>query len=315
MTRLGTIQCGNKIKCRDFYSPELYNLLIYTPSTSVNPVSNNVGIFDPIFDETSDKSLMSKKLDQITYEDKQDPQVFMVTSVLEIFLKSIFVGICVTDQESNYSHYVIWPLLDTVVATVDELKFHCADGCISALIDDVRIELVLLEVSGAFKLDDESRFIKDHVKAGYGLIAILTESAYTYKFASFDVFTTIRIFFLHAKKNKLRFWSFETLAPGLYVLNLLNSVVIPDNYTSCELPVESLCIKLWNLRTMIQQTMTAIANLRESHIVNQRAYNRSHRQFPDLMPTLLTASLKINPKIYLNPLLFIYYRQEFAAIV
>jgi hypothetical protein len=267
---------------------------------------------------------MSRKLYQIAYEDKQDPQVFMVTSVLEIFLKSIFAGVCITDQESNYSHYVIWPLLDTVIATVDELKFHCgeyrlgsvdkelsrknicnsqyykSDGCISTLIDDVRIELVLLEVSGPFKLDDESRFIKDHVKAGYGLIAMLNEIADTYKFASFDVFSTVRIFFLHAKKNKLRFWSFEMPAPGLYVLNLLNSVVIPDNCASCELPVKSLCIELWNLRTMLQQTVTAIANLRKSHIVNQRVYNRSYRQFPDLMPTLLTDSLRINPKVKLD---------------
>ncbi|RCH92224.1 hypothetical protein CU097_008000 [Rhizopus azygosporus] len=69
-----------------------------------------------------------------------------------------------------------------------------------------------------FKLDDESRLVNDHVKAGYGLITMLNEIAYTYKFASSDVFNTVRIFFLHAKKNKLRFWSFEMPAPGLYML-------------------------------------------------------------------------------------------------
>ncbi|KAI9362617.1 hypothetical protein BD770DRAFT_315784 [Pilaira anomala] len=267
---------------------------------------------------------MSKKLYQIAYEDKQDPQVFTVASVLEILMKSVFAGVCVTDEEANYSHYVIWPLLDTIIVTVDKLKFHCgdyrlrsvdkafsrrnihsnehykSDGCISTLIDGVYMELVLLEVSGPFKLDDESRFVKDHVKAGYGLVAMLNEIAYTYNFASFDVFTTVRIFFLHAKKNKLRFWSFEMPSPGLYVLNLLNSVVIPDNCASCELPVESLCIELWNLRTMLQQTVTALSNLRQSHIINQRAYNRSHRELPDLMPNLLTDSLRINPEVKLD---------------
>lgn len=321
MERLGIIQCGNKIQCQDCYSPELYNLLIHDPSTSVNPVSNNAGIFDPIFDETSNKSLMTKKLYQIAYEDKQDPQVFTVTSVLEILMKSVFASVCVTDEEANYSHYVIWPLLGTIIATVDELNFHCgeyrlgavdkelsrrnirsnehykSDGCISTLIDGIRIELVLLEVSGPFKLDDESRFVKDHVKAGYGLIAMLNEIAYTNKFASFGVFTTVRIFFLHAKKNKLRFWSFEMPAPGLYVLNLLNSAVIPDNRASCELPVESLCIELWNLRNMLQQTVTTIAKLRQSHIVNQRAYNRSHREFPDLVPTAYD-ELAINSSLF-----------------
>ncbi|CEG76747.1 hypothetical protein RMATCC62417_11604 [Rhizopus microsporus] len=239
-------------------------------------------------------------------------------------LNQFFAGVCVTDEEANYSHYAIWPLLDTIIVTVDKLKFHCdeyrlryvdkelsrrnirsnehykSDGCISTLIDGVRIELVLLKVSGPLKLDDESRFVKDHVKAGYRLIAMLNEIAYTHKFASFDIFTTVRIFFLHTKKNKLRFWSFEMLSPGLYVLNLLNSVVIPGNCTSCELPVEPLCIELWNLRTMLQQTVTAIANLRQPHSVNQRAYNRSHRQFPDLMPTLLTDSLRTNPEVKLD---------------
>ncbi|CAO0798417.1 unnamed protein product [Mucor circinelloides] len=68
--------------------------------------------------------LMSRKLYQIAYEDKQDPQVFTVVSVLEIFMKSVFAGVCVTDEKANYSHYVIWPLLDTIIAIVDELKFH-----------------------------------------------------------------------------------------------------------------------------------------------------------------------------------------------
>ncbi|KAI9483832.1 MAG: hypothetical protein EXX96DRAFT_559849 [Benjaminiella poitrasii] len=142
--------------------------------------------------------------------------------------------------------------------------------------------------------------MEDHVKAGYGLVAMLNEIAYTYNFASFDVFTTVRIFFNHVKNNKLRFWSFEMPSLGLYVLNLINSMAISDNCTSCELPVESLCIELWNLRTMLQQTVTALTNLRQSYIVNQRVYNRVHRQFPDLMPTLLTGSLRINPKVKLD---------------
>lgn len=147
---------------------------------------------------------------------------------------------------------MIWPLLDTIATTVNNLNFHCgeyrllsvdkelsrrricsqhykSDGCISTVIDDSRIELVILEVSGPYKLDDQSRFIKDHIKVSYGLIAMINEIAYLYKSASFDIFTTARLFFIHAKKNKLRLWSFEMHAPGLYVLNLLNSIIIPDN--------------------------------------------------------------------------------------
>lgn len=69
---------------------------------------------------------------------------------------------------------------------------------------------------------------------------------------------------------------------------------------SCELPVESLCVELWNFRAMLQQTLTAIYNLRQSHIANQRIYNRAHRQSPDLVPTLRTDALIINPQVKLD---------------
>lgn len=65
----------------------------------------------------------SRRLDQITYEEKQDPQVLMVATIIEIFIKTTFAGVCVTDQESNYSHYVIWSLLDTIIITVNNGKF------------------------------------------------------------------------------------------------------------------------------------------------------------------------------------------------
>lgn len=323
LERLGIIQCGYQLQCRDHYPPELYNLLVYGSAARTNPVSNHAEIFDPIFDQAANKTLMARLLDTISYDDKQNPQVFMVASVINI-LRSTFSNNCVCEHEGNYSHYVVWPLLDTIVNSVTRLNFHCgeyrleavdkeiarrriggnhyykADGCISAVIDGVRIELVLLEVSGPFKLDDESRIIKDHVKAGYGLVAMLNGIARLYNFASFDIFSSLRIFFVHAKKNKLRFWSFEMPSPGLYVLNLVNSVVIPDNCASCELPVESICIELWNLRSMLQQTLVNIDALKNSHIANQRAYNRASRNSPELQPTLLTDSLKIHSKVKLD---------------
>lgn len=91
-------------------------------------------------------------------------------------MKSVFVGVSITEEEANYSHYLIWPLLDTIVATVDHISFHCgeyrlkavdkelsrrnlhsnehykSDGCISTLVDGVRLELLLLEVSGPLNL-------------------------------------------------------------------------------------------------------------------------------------------------------------------
>lgn len=57
----------------------------------------------------------------------------MVATVLEIFIKTIFAGICVPDQESIYSHYEIWPLLDTVATTVNDLSFYCGEHVSTAI--------------------------------------------------------------------------------------------------------------------------------------------------------------------------------------
>lgn len=122
---------------------------------------------------------------------------------------------------------------------------------------------------------------------------MLNEIAYTFKLASFELFTSVRIFFLHTKTNKLRFWSFEMPFPGLYVLNLMNSAVTPDNCADCELPLESLRSEIWNLKTMLQQTVASVAALKRSHIENQRSINRAQRQRRDLNPILLTDNLRI----------------------
>lgn len=51
---------------------------------------------------------------------------------------------------------------------------------------------------------------------------------------------------------------------------------------------------------MLQQTLTAIDNSRSSHVVNQRKFNRALRHSPDLIPTLLTVALRINPQVKLD---------------
>lgn len=51
---------------------------------------------------------------------------------------------------------------------------------------------------------------------------------------------------------------------------------------------------------LLQQTITVIARLRQPHITNQRAYNRSFRGFLTLTPSLLTNSSRINSEINLN---------------
>lgn len=79
----------------------------------------------------------------------------------------------------------------------------------------VRIELALLEISGSFKLDNKSQITKDHFKVGYELVVAMLLHAYNFVsfdilavgpfrkcHASFDIFSSLCTFSVHAKKAK-----------------------------------------------------------------------------------------------------------------
>ncbi|GAA5817528.1 hypothetical protein MFLAVUS_011076, partial [Mucor flavus] len=101
----------------------------------------------------------------------------------------------ITEQESTYNHKVIWRFMDTVKMVTPYCKFipgetrlqaikfelerrglspshyYNADGIL--LDKSCDMELALLETTGPFGLKDITRETTDHVKAAYGLLAML----------------------------------------------------------------------------------------------------------------------------------------------
>ncbi|GAN09074.1 hypothetical protein MAM1_0242c08596 [Mucor ambiguus] len=324
LERLGIIQCGSNVECNPKYPQELYDLLVFDNTHFTNPVANHHIIFDKIFDSSNNQKEMLESLRAITYDQLQNKEINFVHSIMLTLLSSTLSTIDITFNETCFSYYVVWPLIHAVTKAIDGATFNpgeyylraisCefarrkisnnqhykADGCISVKVKDIKHELVLLEVSGPFKLENEGRFTKDHVKAGYGLVAMLNQIAYQYEYASFDVLTGVRIYFVHAKSNKLRLWSFEMASPGIYVLNLLDSQTLPDDFASSELAVESLCIELWHLKELLDYTAHQIQLLANSDAQNKREFSRARRTMPDIKPTLLRDSLKIDAEVKLN---------------
>ncbi|EIE76714.1 hypothetical protein RO3G_01418 [Rhizopus delemar RA 99-880] len=125
-----------------------------------------------------------------------------------------------------------------------------ADGIVSLYGVD-NMEVLLLETSGHFKNDDQTKISFDHHKALYGTLAMLKCVSDTYKFGSMKTFQKIKIFFLQAANNELLLWSlrFEPDGP-LCELWLERSLTIDHQFDKKE---------------FLKETVINIQNLKDEH--------------------------------------------------
>lgn len=65
------------------------------------------------------------------------------------------------------------------------------------IINDNFIELLLLEIAGEFDLSDLARSTRDHVKGSFGDLSLLHQIGYLFKYASFETFPGILVYFIH----------------------------------------------------------------------------------------------------------------------
>lgn len=176
----------------------------------------------------------------------------------------------IAEQESNYNHKVIWRFIDTVKRVTPYCKFipgetrlqaikfelerqglllsnyYNADGI---LIDkSCDMELALLETTGPFGLKDITRETTDHVKAAYGLMAILHKVAYSYIYADADIFLKLKVYFIHPAGEKIRLWFFGLVSRELYVIYRIRSTVLPANYVDSKEEFEGITNMMWELK-------------------------------------------------------------------
>ncbi|KAI7892165.1 uncharacterized protein EV154DRAFT_543377 [Mucor mucedo] len=83
-----------------------------------------------------------------------------------------------------------------------------ADGVIR-LQDFHDIEVCVAEVSGVFKNTDMTKVNFDHHKGMFAVLSMLKTVADELKYASLDIFQTVKIFFVHAAEDKVKLWSLE----------------------------------------------------------------------------------------------------------
>ena len=110
--------------------------------------------------------------------------------MFKIFRKANAYGI--KDSEANYSHRCIWLCVEAVIGNLqnDDTLFDDsekglvamekrADGFVRynadgvAFLNEQRMEVLLLEISGKYGLVDRAREAYDHVKGTFGALSML----------------------------------------------------------------------------------------------------------------------------------------------
>lgn len=158
-------------------------------------------------------------LKQFKHKYHQDQKALFLAKIMKLLMK-IPVNAqkqqWMRQSEANYSGYMIWELFKIVTDysnnkdlcfEVGEYNVHAvkneiirredkelkscsynADGCHTALVGGRTIEHSILEVTGHFGLSDVARTTQDHVKGGFGILALLQEIAHVFEFGSLNTF-------------------------------------------------------------------------------------------------------------------------------
>lgn len=67
------------------------------------------------------------------------------------------------------------------------------------------------------------------MKAACGLLSMLHTIAHQFVHANIQVYQKLKICFVHAAQDRIRLWSFYLIDKELYVLNRVDSAVLPTS--------------------------------------------------------------------------------------
>ncbi|CAO3637420.1 unnamed protein product [Mucor hiemalis] len=177
-------------------------------------------------------------------------------------------------------------------------SFYNADGII--IDNDTGLELCLLETSGPFGLVNLSRETNDNVKAAYGLLSMLHTVAYKYIHCDIQLFKKLNIFFVHAAQDRVRLWSFCLIEKELYVLNRVDTAILPTGYSGeFKDEFKHLVNLFWMLKVLLDSSKSTLDEIEASHTKNQVAYRDGHvEHLPRLDEFLVeSAEIKLSSRI------------------
>jgi hypothetical protein len=233
---------------------------------------------EDVFSSENEQAFLSN-LKQFKYKYGHDKNALFLAKIMKLVIEvplDTRKQQWIRKSEANYSEYFVWQLFKTVTKFInndslcfeigeyklesikneivrrgdDKLKAcsYNADGCHTCILGGKAMEFSLLEVTGAFGVSDIARATKDHVKGGFGVLALIQEIAHTFEFDSISIFHQIKVCFVQTLGNgnsflkfsitnmfvyieeKVRLWSLEQASPGVCVMELIETATVPTSF-------------------------------------------------------------------------------------
>ncbi|KAF7725434.1 hypothetical protein EC973_009608 [Apophysomyces ossiformis] len=252
------IECGYSIECKPHIPPELYQHLCLTKTPAIQ--------FQDVKSYVSNYIKLAKDDNVMTYRSCTE-QVFPYGGDVDVL-------------ETIFNYRMVWPCLDAVANCINEVRFYPGEIFLSAfpsstsgsttykadgvLMGSSGIELVLLETSGPFGNQDKTRHARDHVKAAFGLTAMLKDIARRFPWGKFETFQKLKVYFVHARGEHINLWGLEMVSPSVFVLERLEKAQVPRYRLDAGLLL-GLCDLFWKVKVGVSRTLNVIKDLRDEH--------------------------------------------------
>lgn len=83
---------------------------------------------------------------------------------------------------------------------------------------------------------------------------MLQQIGHLFKYASLEAFSTILIYFIHFL-DKIRLWPLEQVSPGVCILNLIHTAIIPTQINNSEAKMRGVGNLFWTYKLGLKSTL------------------------------------------------------------
>ncbi|KAI7874026.1 hypothetical protein K492DRAFT_222835 [Lichtheimia hyalospora FSU 10163] len=133
----------------------------------------------------------------------------------------------------------------------------------------------------------------------YGSVAMLKTIADLYKYASFECFKDLKLYFIHMHTKHIRLWSISSPSPGIFVMTREDKCGIPTAFNDDTHILLDYIRFGWSLKERIEKTLAKIDDLEEAHKVKMKEYR--YKKLPkdrDLSCLVNPAIIKITERVH-----------------
>ncbi|KAF7732351.1 hypothetical protein EC973_005247 [Apophysomyces ossiformis] len=290
LERHGIIQCGVGIKRSDDVPGHLYDQITLDVEKAAFPFKL---LSKYIMDILRSKEYGTPNCATLifardTVEQKVDDTTFaFVSRILYQFSEYIHNNTYPTQiksSETAYCHEAVWPLLRCAAHAVSGLMcdFRVGETQLNALkmkntpnynadgvvfVQKSKLEVLLLEASGALGTADRHRHVFDHVKAAYGCHAMIVQILEKYPYADTSLIEQVQVLFVHTggRDDKIRLWVMKP--------QFMGRIISFERVKSCSIPVErndtsafrDVIEFFWLVKQLLVQSVNAVEALRKSN--------------------------------------------------